>query len=223
MAFHPSGLARRTRSAVKLAARRRRQLRAELAERLTLAAKAGTGLVAATVALHITAGLLPLVFMVGVGVALRSLAGGDGLPPWLVAACLAFIAAQLVTPLQRVASQAIARRVDAYCSLRITGFALGTASPALLEQAGVADKLSDANEALDHIDGRPFYAGRQLLTWQPVTPIGQLTGPADSIDADVARLIENPGRTAAQQGDITMPTGPAMADPVAATDRRGAA
>jgi hypothetical protein len=49
-------------------------------------------------------------------------------------------------------------------------------------------------------DGRPFYAGRQLLTWHPVTPIGQLTGPAESIDADVASLIEDPGTVSAQQG-----------------------
>jgi hypothetical protein len=41
-------------------------------------------------------------------------------------------------------------------------------------------------------DGERFYAGRQLLTWQPATPIGQLTGPASSVLADVARLIERP-------------------------------
>jgi hypothetical protein len=42
-------------------------------------------------------------------------------------------------------------------------------------------------------DGERFYAGRQLLTWNPVTPIGQLAGPARSAPAGLARLIRETG------------------------------
>jgi len=44
-------------------------------------------------------------------------------------------------------------------------------------------------------DGERFYARRQLLTWCPTEPIGQLTGPAASALSGLAALIEEPSTT----------------------------
>jgi ATP-binding cassette, subfamily B, bacterial len=177
-----------------------------LSERLSLAAKAGAGLVTVTVTLHVVAGLLPLVFMIGVGTALRSLSDGDkGLPLWLIVACLAFVAAQLAAPLQRVASQAIARRVDAYCSVRIMDFALSRATPALLEQSGVADKLGDVNEALDHMTltpGTATEAGLALIARYTqligaIVLLAVVAGPLAALAGAAAALVSRRGQTAA--------------------------
>jgi ATP-binding cassette subfamily B protein len=181
-------------------------MRSVLGQRVSLTAAAGAGLVAGTIVLHVVAGLLPVVFMVGVGLALRSLArGSHGLPGWLLVACLAFIGAQLTAPLQRVASQAIARRVDRYCSIRLMNVALTRAAPAALEQPGVADKLSDASEALDQMTLTPGTATEATLAL--IARYTQLAGslvlllvvvgPLAALAAAIAALVSRRGQTAA--------------------------
>ncbi|MGC4949496.1 glycosyltransferase [Streptomyces sp. DT224] len=41
-------------------------------------------------------------------------------------------------------------------------------------------------------NGQRFYAGRTLLTWSPSGPIGQLSGPAGSVDDDLAGIMQLP-------------------------------
>lgn len=65
---------------------------------------------------------------------------------------------------------------------------------------GAVDRYPDQMLHMYHVrpcvkqdDGKRFYAGRQLLDWHPVTPIGQLAGPATSCTSDVAGIIERAG------------------------------
>ncbi|MFC6451837.1 hypothetical protein ACFP82_17370 [Cellulomonas gelida] len=58
---------------------------------------AGRGLVAGTVAVHLVAGLAPVAFMLGTGLALRDL-GSDAAVGWLALAAGAFLVQQLVAP-----------------------------------------------------------------------------------------------------------------------------
>jgi hypothetical protein len=69
-------------------------------------------------------------------------------------------------------------------------------------RVGIVGPVDRHDELLVHMfhprpqitqDGRRFYAGRQLLTWRPSGPIGQLAGPGSSADDDLAGLIENAG------------------------------
>lgn len=66
-----------------------------------------------------------------------------------------------------------------------------------LDIVGAVDRYPDTLLHMHHPrpvvkreDGTRFYAGRRLLDWRPVTPIGQLTGPATSAATDVAGIIE---------------------------------
>jgi len=175
-------------------------------QRARLTAQAGLGLVAGTVTLHVIAGLLPVLFMVGIGLALQSLLrGGQGVPGWLAVACLAFVCAQMTAPIQRVASQAIARRVDAYCSVRLMSFALTQAAPAMLERPEVADKINDANEALDQMTLTPGAAAEAALAL--IARYTQLVGALillvvvagfwAALAGAIAALVSRRGQTAA--------------------------
>jgi hypothetical protein len=68
-----------------------------------------------------------------------------------------------------------------------------------LDIAGPVDRYDDLLVHMFHPrpqiteDGRRFYAGRQLLTWRPAGPIGQLDAPGKSIDDDLAGQIEHAG------------------------------
>ena len=182
--------------------------RAALTQLSGLAAQAGAPLVFGTILLHITAGILPVVFVVGLGAALRALAAGTpGLPTWLVLACLAFVAAQVVAPFQRAASQAIARRVDAYCSSRLMSAALTRTPPRAIERPDVADALADANESLKHMIYTPGTAteGALALTARYTQLAGALVllaimaGPLAAFAAATAALVTRRGQTAAFQ------------------------
>jgi GT2 family glycosyltransferase len=66
-----------------------------------------------------------------------------------------------------------------------------------LDIVGAVDRYPDTLLHMHHprpevkrADGTRFYAGRRLLDWHPITPIGQLTGPATSAGTDVAGIIE---------------------------------
>lgn len=186
--------------------RRRRQRLAAFVEVSRLARHAGSGLVAVTLAVHLLAGLLPIGFIIGLGVAIRSLPTGDA-AIWkaLAFAGAMFVAAQALTPLQLLASQTIARRVDAYCGTRLIRSALTRAPLRTVERPEVADQLSDANEALQNAALTPGTAteGALALTarysqliaalaliWWTVGPLAVLAG------ATVA-LVNRKGQTAA--------------------------
>lgn len=65
-----------------------------------------------------------------------------------------------------------------------------------LDVVGSVDRYDDTLMHLFHDrpqtqeDGQRFYAGRRLLSWRPLTSIGQLARPATSADDDLAGLIE---------------------------------
>ncbi len=131
---------------------RARQRRLAARQLIDLTRYAGRPLVAATVLAHITSGLMPIVFLVGIGVALQRIATGtpwsDALP-WLAAALTAFVVQQLLAPVQILLSQAITRRVDSYCITRFTSYAFTRAPLRTLERPDVADRLSQADEAFE--------------------------------------------------------------------------
>ena len=66
-----------------------------------------------------------------------------------------------------------------------------------LDVVGAVDRYPDPLLHLFHDrpqtqeNGRRFYAGRRLLSWNPVGPVGQLDAPATSHDDDLAGLIEH--------------------------------
>lgn len=66
-----------------------------------------------------------------------------------------------------------------------------------LDVVGAVDRYADPLLHLFHDrpqtqeNGRRFYAGRRLLSWNPVGPVGRLSGPASSHDDDLAGLIEH--------------------------------
>lgn len=65
-----------------------------------------------------------------------------------------------------------------------------------LDAVATVDRFDDALLHLWHErpatqeNGRRFYAGRTLLSWRPVDPVGRLDAPARSADDDLAGLIE---------------------------------
>ena len=65
-----------------------------------------------------------------------------------------------------------------------------------LDVVGAVDRFDDPLLHLDHDrpqtqeGGRRFYAGRTLLSWRPIDPIGDPAAPARSADDDLAGLIE---------------------------------
>lgn len=65
-----------------------------------------------------------------------------------------------------------------------------------LDVVGAVDRYDDPLLHLDHDrpqtqeDGRRFYAGRTLLSWAPIDPVGNPAAPARSGDDDLAGLIE---------------------------------
>jgi ATP-binding cassette, subfamily B, bacterial len=163
-------------------------------------------LVTATIVAHVMAGILPIVFVIGLGTALRALAAGSaGLPAWLLVACLAFVGAQAVAPVRLVASQAIARRVDAYCSSRLMTGALTRTDLRTLERPEVADALSDTCEALENMALTPGTATEGALAL--ITRYTQLAGalvlvlveagPAAAAAAAAVALVTRRGQAGA--------------------------
>jgi ATP-binding cassette, subfamily B, bacterial len=133
---------------------------------MVLTAQAGWSLVAATCLLHMTVGLLPIVFLVCVGQALGLLTHRANIDVWLVVALAAFLLQQLLAPFQLVLSQRIARRIDRSCLRRFTGFVLTQAPLRVLERPGVADRLNQANQAFEDLvltPGAAAEAGLALI------------------------------------------------------------
>jgi ATP-binding cassette, subfamily B, bacterial len=123
-----------------------------------LLSRAGWPAVAWAVAVNLTIGLLPLVFIVGTSVMLQrvpALASARHAPGAWAAVMLAFavalgalIAQNALSPLQAAIAELVTRRVDGHCIRRLMTSALTDAQMALLERREILDKLSSAREGL---------------------------------------------------------------------------
>lgn len=178
---------------------------------------AGRGLVAGTVAVHLVAGLAPVAFMLGTGLALRDL-GSDAAIGWLALAAGAFLVQQLVAPVQLVLSRRVQRRVDAACIERLASFSLRGASLAGLERPEVADRLSQADEAFEQWTLTPGAAveGSLALTARYTQLVGSLVvltwaaGPWAALAGALVALVARLGQTEAfhRWGDVVRSLAP---------------
>lgn len=128
-----------------------------------LVALAGPLPVVRALALHLAVGVLPVVFLVSVGLALRAVADGQATPVALVVALLAFGAAQLLAPFQAAVAVDVALAVDGACTERLMRHALRGAPLRSLESPAVADELAKATEGLDLLQLSPGQAAEGAL------------------------------------------------------------
>ncbi len=181
-----------------------RQRRTASRQLWSLTRYAGRGLIGGTVAVHVLAGVTPVAFMVGVGMALRLLAGADAMP-WLGLALAGFMLQQVLTPLQLVLSREIARRVDTACITRFTSFALRRASLRALERPDVADRLNDADEAFEQwtltpggaLEGAVALAARYTQLAGAVVLIAVVAGAWPALAGLLVALVARLGQTEA--------------------------
>ncbi|MGZ2356535.1 ABC transporter ATP-binding protein/permease [Streptomyces sp. 372A] len=186
-------------------AERIRRRRTAAGQLLTLARSAGTPLVLGTCVLHLVAGALPLVFVVCVGLALQRLTDGGGVSTLLAVAVGAFFVQQILIPVQGVASQSIARRVDAYCTARLMRSAGTGVSLRSLEQPETADAARDAGEALSNrtltpgaaVEGALALIARYTQLAGAVLVAAIATGPLAAVAGLAVALICRLGQTAA--------------------------
>ena len=179
--------------------------RAAAAQLRQLIARAGPRWIVGTSLLHLVCGSMPVVFLVGIGAALHALATGGRPTLPLAAALAAFLAQQVLVPVQFAVSQAVARRVDAYCSTRLMRHALQQAPLRALESAAVADKLHDAVDALTLMRLTPGMAaeGTLALVVRYTQLVGATTvllvtvGPLPAVLALAVALVGRFGQTEA--------------------------
>jgi ATP-binding cassette subfamily B protein len=177
-----------------------------------LAVRACPGLSFGTVVLHVVAGVLPITFMVCVSLALQQLSHGLAsgaalglLPGWLGIAAGAFVAQQLLAPVQTLASQGIARKVDAYCTARLMRSASIGVSMRSLERPEVADAARDTSEALNSTaltpgaaaEGALALVARYTQLFGAVAVATIAVGPLVGTAALAVALICRHGQTAA--------------------------
>jgi len=181
-----------------------RQRRTAAAQLRRLTRYAGRPLTAGTAAVHVLAGVAPVVFLVGTGLALQHLADG-GAMPWLVLAIGAFLAQQLLAPVQLVLSKAVARRVDAAVLTRFTAFALERTELATLERPEVADRLAQADEAFEQwtltpgaaVEGGLALVARYTQLVGAVVVLAVVVGPWVALAGAVVALVARAGQTEA--------------------------
>ncbi|MFF8959601.1 ABC transporter ATP-binding protein [Streptomyces sp. NPDC014894] len=129
------------------------------------------GLLTAAVALNTAIGVLPLVFVVAMGVLLNRLPAGarpdgggwDGIAAALAAAVTAFAVQQVTTPYQAALGEAVARRVDGACLRRLMSVSLSRVPLGELERKETLDRLADARNAFDQQTPTPGQAAAGLL------------------------------------------------------------
>jgi ATP-binding cassette subfamily B protein len=114
---------------------------------------AGKPLVAAGVLLNVTIGLLPLVFIVAMGVLLHRLSAQPqtvrwaGIAPVFAVAVAGFVLQQALAPFQAGVGEVIARRIDQHCIDRLMTATLRDAPIATLERPESLDLLAGARFA----------------------------------------------------------------------------
>lgn len=126
---------------------------------LHLAPHGGRVALAQSLAINISIGALPTVFVVSMGVLLNRIAELGGESDWnagihrlvvpFAVAIAAFVVQQMLLPLQLAYGEIITRRVDAYCIQRLMRAASVDADVVALERPDALDVLSDARSALD--------------------------------------------------------------------------
>jgi ATP-binding cassette subfamily B protein len=134
---------------------RHRERWAAAAQLLRLARQCGPGVLVGTVLLHVTVGLLPILFIVAISEALSAIAGGASTGSWgnavlwLPVALVGFLAQQALAPFQSVMSHVVTYRVDHGVIRRMIGFALTEAPLEALESNVVAEKLAEATRSFE--------------------------------------------------------------------------
>ncbi|GAA1011024.1 multidrug ABC transporter permease [Acrocarpospora pleiomorpha] len=124
-----------------------------------LVPKAGTGLVALLVAVNLVLGLLPVVFVIATSVVLgrvpAAVQGGLDSPAWdslvaiFVVAAVAFVAQQIIAPLQASLGELAARRIDGQMVERLMAASLRTTGIGPLEDQGALEDLRVAARELE--------------------------------------------------------------------------
>ncbi len=138
-----------------------------------LVPRAGRLLVAASVALNLVIGLLPLGFVVATSVAVQKAVGLASARPgggdWGAAlaalglAVGALLIQSALTPYQTALAELVTRRVNGHCSRRLMRATLESAPIAVLEQEEVLERLGEAQRGLTDYFMTPGEATAGLL------------------------------------------------------------
>jgi ATP-binding cassette subfamily B protein len=146
----------------------------------------GRWLVAALLVLHLVAGLLPVLFVLGTSVMIgrvpAAVAAGVGSPEWrtlvvsFVLAAAAFLLDQLIAPVRVSLGELLARRIDGQIYRRLIRASLRSDGIGPLEDQGLLDELSQAVTTLEQSVRTPGLACSGLLAL--VARYGQLVGAA---------------------------------------------
>ena len=133
----------------------------------------GVGLVSALVCLNLVLGLLPVVFVVATSVMIgrvpEAVAGGFGSAEWsslviaFVIAASAFVAQQILAPLQAALGELMARRVDGYVVDRLIAASLQSTGIGPLEDQRLLDDLTQAVTTIEQSFRTPGAACAGLL------------------------------------------------------------
>ncbi|MFI1226361.1 MULTISPECIES: ATP-binding cassette domain-containing protein [unclassified Streptomyces] len=134
-----------------------------------LTRQAGGFNVGCALAVHLVAGLVPIVFVLASSAAIQDVYNGSpsSAALWLGATVAACLVQQVVSPLQILLSHRIQLRVDAYCSRRLFADALGVEALRDLEAPLLADALADATESLNNESHTPGGAVEGALALVP--------------------------------------------------------
>ena len=169
--------------------------------------------------LHLAVGILPIVFLVAIGLALQGIADGSDGSVSLVVALLAFACSQVLAPIQAAASLDVAMAVDGSCTDRLMRHALRGAPLRSLESTAVADELAKATEGLDLLQLTPGHAAEGALALiarytqlaGAVTVLVVVAGWVPGVLALVVALVSRGGQTTAfrRWGRVIGTLGPA--------------
>ncbi|MBO3750591.1 ABC transporter ATP-binding protein [Streptosporangiaceae bacterium NEAU-GS5] len=148
--------------------------------------KAGAGLVAALTLVNLVLGVLPVVFVVATSVVLgrvpAAVEGGIGSPAWgslvqvFIVAAAAFVAQQIIAPLQVSLGELMARRIDGQMFDDLMAASLGSPGIAPLEDQEALDSLRAAARELEFGVQSPGQGCAGLLAL--IARYTQLTGYA---------------------------------------------
>jgi ATP-binding cassette, subfamily B, bacterial len=134
----------------------------------------GKWLTATLIGLNVVLGLLPTAFIVATSVMIgrvpAAVTGGVGSAEWVslvvafVLAASAFVAQQIVAPLQTALGELLARRIDGLVFQRLIGASLRSTGIGPLEDQRLLDALTEAATTLENAFRTPGIACAGLLT-----------------------------------------------------------
>ncbi|WP_229402107.1 ABC transporter ATP-binding protein [Micromonospora okii] len=177
---------------------------------LRLLPHAGRGLVLGALALNVTLGLLPSVFIVSTSMLLSRVPAlaaqptglsWDGIAVVFAVALGAFTLQQLLTPFQSAVTEVIARRVDEVCVGRLLDASLADAPIALLEDPEALDVLADARAAFerqaytpgDAVGAIPALVSRYCQLVAAVVLVGVVLSPLAGLIMMITALVIRAG------------------------------